>query len=225
LPDIELPRGCEIEDALMVGAGESENVPYDALEAMQAMIERRRNGESGVRTVEAIEGDAVWKAGDQGRWSKQLLTAALSRSDTPQGLTLQDGRTQDLVGSGQLPKLVAKPVPYFVEHRDGLRTTLLVLTGAVKDFTFAARLKGGQTASTQFFLSPEPDETYTAWLAHKIVEMFATGKAPYPAERALLVRGVLESAAASLSQGSRRLETPDLNIAYEPPATSQHCRG
>jgi len=53
-----------------------------------------------------IEGDEVWKAGEQGRWSKELLTAALSRSDTPQGLTILDGRTQELVGSGELQKLV-----------------------------------------------------------------------------------------------------------------------
>ena len=48
-----------------------------------------------------IEGDDVWKAGEQGRYSKDLLIAALSRSDTPLGLTVNDGRTQDLVGIGR----------------------------------------------------------------------------------------------------------------------------
>ena len=221
LPDIELPLGCEIEDALMVGPGPSD---YQALEAMQAMIERRGNGETGVRAVQTIEGDEVWKAGDDGRWSKPLLTAALSRSDTPQGLTLNDGRTQDLVGSGELPKLVRKPAAYFVEHRDGLRTTLLMLNGAVKDFTFAARLKGGNIMSTQFLLTPEPDATYSACLAGKIEEMFVTGKAPYPAERALIVAGMLESCQNSQSHGSRRVETPHLTVKYQAPPNSQYCR-
>ena len=63
-----------------------------------------------------IEGDAVWKPGDEGRWSKELLDAALSRSDSPQGLTVADGRTQDLVGRGELPKLVKNPAAYFIEH-------------------------------------------------------------------------------------------------------------
>ena len=45
--------------------------------------------------------EAVWKAGEEGRWSKELLTSALSRSDTPQGFTVDDGRTQDLVASGE----------------------------------------------------------------------------------------------------------------------------
>lgn len=99
LPDIELPLGCEIEDALMVGVGGSDAMDYHALEAMQCMVERRKGGETGVRAVQLIDGDAVWKAGEEGRWSKRLLTAALSRSDTPLGLTVKDGRTQDLVST------------------------------------------------------------------------------------------------------------------------------
>src|SRR3989442_14443147 len=100
LPDLELPLNCEIEDALMVGEGGSDPMDYHALEAMQCMIERRKGGETGVKAVQMIEGDEVWKAGEQGRWSKQLLTAAFSRSDSPQGLTILDGRTQELAGNG-----------------------------------------------------------------------------------------------------------------------------
>ncbi|MEO7650210.1 MAG: hypothetical protein ABIZ80_07060, partial [Bryobacteraceae bacterium] len=142
LPDLELPLDCEIEEALMVGVGGSDPMDYHALEAMQCMIERRKGGETGVKAVQMIVGDGVWKAADAGRFSKQLLTAALSRSDTPQGLTITDGRTQDLLGSGELRKVVKKPAAYFIEHTDGLRSTLLMLDGAVKDFTFAAKVKG-----------------------------------------------------------------------------------
>ena len=59
LPDIELPFDCEIEDALMVGVGESDPMDYHALEAMQCMVERRKGGETGVKAVQLIEGDAV----------------------------------------------------------------------------------------------------------------------------------------------------------------------
>lgn len=90
LPDLELPLGCNIEEALMVGNGGSDPMDYHALEAMQCMIERRKGGETGVRAVQMIVGDAVWKAGEEGRWSKDLLISALSRSDTPLGLTVQD---------------------------------------------------------------------------------------------------------------------------------------
>jgi len=168
-----------------------------------------------------IEGDAVWKAGEHVRWSNQLLTAALSRSDTPQGSTIKDGRTQNLVGNGELPKLVAKPAAYFIEHNDGLRTTLLMLNGALKDFNFAAKVRNMPgIQSTQFFLSPTPNVTYSACLVSKIEEMFATGKAPYPVERTLIVSGILESCLTSRLEGQRRLETPHLQVRYRAPAHS-----
>ena len=96
LPPIDMPLGCEIEQALMVGVGGSDAMDFHALEAMQCMVERRRGGETGVRSVQLIEGDEVWKAGDAGRWSWELLESALSRSDSIQGLTVRDGRTQNL---------------------------------------------------------------------------------------------------------------------------------
>jgi len=221
LPDLELPLNCQIESALMVGVGGSDAMDYHALEAMQSMIERRKGGEIGVKAVQMIEGEAVWKAG----WPEELLGSALSRSDSPQGWTITDGRTQDLVGNRELPKLVKNPAAYFIEHRDGLRTTLLMLNGAVKDFTFAARVKGLKgIQSTQFFLTPVPNVTYSACLVSKIEEMFETGRAPYPAERTLLVSGVLESCLTSRIQNHQRLETPHLAVRYRPPAQSQYCR-
>jgi len=171
-----------------------------------------------------IEGDAVWKAADAGRWSKPLLTAALSRSDTPQGLTLKDGRTQDLVANGELRRLVKEPAAYFIEHNDGLRTTLLMLNGAIQDFNFAARVKGQGILSTQFLLSPVPNVTYSACLVSKIEDMFATGRAAYPVERTLLVSGALEACLTSRLQGQKRLETPHLNVRYQAPQESQHAR-
>ncbi len=215
LPDVELPLDCEIEDALMVGEGGSDAMDYHALEGLQCMVERRKGGETGVKAVQLVEGDAVWKAGEEGRWSKELLTAALSRSDTPLGLTVKDGRTQDLVHNGELPKLAKNPWAYFIEYADGLKATLLMLDGALQDFNFAARLKGRGLISTQFLLTPEPNVTYSARLISKVEEMFVTGKAPYPVERTLLVSGVLESCLTSRVQSHRRLETPHLNVRYQ----------
>ncbi|RPI18897.1 MAG: hypothetical protein EHM65_01880 [Acidobacteriales bacterium] len=214
LPEIELPLGCQIEDALMVGVGGSDAMDYHALEAMQGMIERRKGGETGVRAVQMIQGDAVWKAGDEGRWSKQLLTAALSRSDTPQGLTVTDGRTQDMLAHGELPKLAKNPAVYFIEHNDGLKTTLLMLNGALQDYNFAARVRGLGVQSTQFLLTPVPNVTYSARLVSKIEDLFETGRAPYPVERTLIVSGILESCLTSKAQGQRRLATPHLAVSY-----------
>jgi len=216
---------CEIDEALMVGCGSSDPMDYHALEAMQCMVERRRGGETGIKSVQLIEGDAVWQAGEQGRYSKRLLEAALSRSDKIMGKTVEDARPQDLVGSGVLPKIVPQPAAYFIERRDGTRTTLLMLNGAVGDYTFACRLKGSdEILSTQFFLTPTPNVTYSAPLGAKIEEMFATGRPPYPVERTLVVSGILDSCLDSKVQGHARLDTPHLDVTYRAPAESQFCR-
>jgi hypothetical protein len=50
---------------------------------------------------------------------------------------------------------------YFIDT-DGLSDALM-LSGAVKDFTFAARVKGGACIDP-FLMSPEPNVTYrSAW--------------------------------------------------------------
>ena len=139
LPSLELPLESEMEAALMVGVGGSDAMDFHAFEAMQCMVERRRGGEVGVRAVQLMDGAAVWQAGEAGRWSRRLLEGALARSDSRSGIALSDGRPQDLVHSGELEDLVENPAAYFIEYNDGFQATLLMLNGAVQDYTFAAR--------------------------------------------------------------------------------------
>jgi hypothetical protein len=167
----------------------------------------------------------VWQAGESGRWSKEMLRSALSRSDNLKGLTVTDGRTQDMVGTGVLPGLVKNPWAYFIEYRDGTKATLLMLSEAVGDFNFAVKVKGKpEVQATQFFLSPDPNVTYSACLASKIEQMIMTGVAPYPVERTLLVSGIVESCLDSRMKGHARLDTPQLSVTYQPPRESQYCR-
>jgi len=100
-----------------------------------------------------------------------------------------------------------------------------MLNGALKDFNFAARVKGVPAIqSTQFLLTPEPNVTYSACLVHGIEQMFQTRVAPYPIERTLLVSGILESCLTSKVHDHQRLETPHLKVAYQPSAQSTFCR-
>ncbi len=225
LPDVEMPDGAHIEEALMVGEGGSDAMDFHALEGLQCMVERRRGGETGVKAVQLLEGDRFWEAAKSGVWSHELLSSALSRSDTPLGLTVKDGRTQDLAASGVLQSLVAKPSAYLIEYQDGLHATLLMLDGAVKDFNFAARVRGRGIISTQFLLTPEPNVTYSACLVSKIEQMFVTRRAPYPIQRTLLTSGVLEACLTSKLRRNERLLTPHLAaVNYLPPTESQRCQ-
>jgi hypothetical protein len=224
LPDVDIPLGAEVQEAVMVGVGGFDGMDFDALEALQCMLERRKGGETGVKAVQLLEGDDVWAAGNAGRWSKDLLSSALSRSDTPLGLTVLDGRTQDLAASGVLPQLVKDPAAYCIEYTDGTRATLLMLNGAIMDFNISARVAGHGLVSTQFFLPPAPNQTYSACLAGKIEQMYQTRSAPYPVQRTLLVTGLLEACLNSRRRLNQRLETPQLAVSYRPPAESQYAR-
>jgi hypothetical protein len=223
LPDVDIALGAEVQEAVMVGAGRYDGMDFDALEAMQCMLERRKGAETGVKAVQLLEGDDVWEAGKAGRWSSDLLSSALSRSDTPMGLTVLDGRTQDLVASGVLPQLVKDPAAYCIEYNDGTRATLLMLNGAITDFNIAARVAGHGLVSTQFFLPPPPNESYSACLAAKVEQTFHSRTATYPVERTLLTSGLLEACLTSRHKLNQRLETPHLRIHYQPPSESQYA--
>ena len=224
LPDVDIPLGASVQEAVMVGVGGFDGMDFDALDAMQAMLERRRGGETGVKAVQLLEGDDVWAAGKAGRWSHELLSSALSRSDTPLGLTVLDGRTQNLAAPGVLQQLVPNPAAYCIEYTDGTKATLLMLNGALQDFNISARVAGHGLVSTQFFMPPAPNNDATACLAGKIDQMYQSRTAPYSVERALLTTGILEACLQSKHKLNQRLETPHLAVRYKPPTESQYER-
>ena len=225
IPDVDIPYGGQITEAVSVGVGDLDHDDFHALEALQAMMERRKGGETGVKSVQFLEGDAVWDAGEAGKWSKTLLSSAQSRSDALQGLTVMDGRPQNMVASGVLPQLVHNPAAYCIEYTDGTRATLLMLNGADADFTFATEVPGHGRIATQFFRGPTPNLSYTAALAHKIEQFYTTKTSPFPVQRTQLTSGILEACLTSRERNNVRIETPHLAaIRYQAPQESQYAR-
>ena len=225
LPSVDLPYGAVVEDAVMVGVGGSDPMDYHALEAMQSVLERRRGGETGVRRVQMVTGDAVWKAGAEGRWSRELLGAALSRSDSLQGWSVRDGRTQALAEGDEIARLAQDPAAYFIEYNDGTKATLLMLNGVLADYNLAVRVQGRpDPLSMQFLLPPTPNVAYSAPFMNYVARMFETGRAEYPVERTMLVCGMLESCLDSRMAGGKPLDTPFLDVRYESPRESLFAR-
>ena len=81
-PELEARLDTPFEESLVACYGPIEVYGFHGLEALQGMMERRKGGETGVKAVTCLTGKDVWKAGDAGRWSWDLLDAALSRSET-----------------------------------------------------------------------------------------------------------------------------------------------
>jgi hypothetical protein len=227
MPAIDLPYGAEVEEIVGVAFGSLDIYDFHALEMMQCMAERRKGGETGVVSMHALRGDAVWQAMDSGSWkaggwSPRLFEACLSRSQT----LAQDGVSSHRYPTpAQMREWTKQPVAYRFEYADGLKATMLQLNGLVEDFTCAAKLKNeAEPLSTLFYLPPVPNVTYSAALMSKAEEMFLTGQAPYPAERTMLTSGLTEAGLQSLTLG-KRLETPHLaKVRYAAPQESQFVR-
>jgi hypothetical protein len=220
-PELELAQGSQVEDALVAAYGPIEVYGFHALETLQCMVERRRGAEAGVQAVTCLTGNAVWRAGDAGQWSWDLLEHALGRSET-----VSPGDIRHNVGHaiGNMP--AAPATAFLVEYRDGLRATVLLLNGHLQDFCFAARLRGEpRPASCLFHLPPPPGAKYFDCLVANIERLFDTGRSPYPVERTLLTGGILEAALESHYRRGARIETPQLDVRYTAPADSGFVRG
>ena len=77
-PELLIPSGATIKRAVQTGYGPLDAYGFHTLESLQCMVERRSGGETGVASVEMLEGDAVWQWHDgRGNWSKPLLEQAL----------------------------------------------------------------------------------------------------------------------------------------------------
>lgn len=203
-PELEIPYGAKLRRVVQTGYGGTDSYGFHTLEAMQCMVERRAGGETGVRSVEMIEGEAVWRWRDSpaGRWSTRLLTEALSRSPR--------------VAPGRMEDNCKEPVLFLLKYRDGLEAAAYMLNGHCRGWTFAAELAGG-LVSTHFGQIPETrDLPHFDGLAHAIEELFVAGKPLYPVERTLLTTGVL---AFLFDSKERRgpVDTPELAIEYQAP--------
>ena len=210
-PELDYPLGVHFEDALMVGGGwTSDGGIFHNLETLQCFVERRAGGETGIRAVQHLEGDAVWRAAEEGRWSKELMKAALSRGE--------------IVGSGR-PEDVRKPVLCLIEYQDGFRAAALSLGGLVNEYLVAFRVKGRSAIDSTLCYIPIENSNNFSMLVHGIDQMYQTGKTPYPVERTLLTTGALSFLMESAAQGHKRIETPMLRVSYKPPAASFYAHG
>jgi hypothetical protein len=225
-PSLEMPSGARVREAVCVFYGGLDSYDFHALETVQCMVERRNGGESGVKWVQAYRGEDFWKAHQEGIWSKDLVEAALCRSHTLK--PAREGFNDIFPTVADMRRLVKDPAAYHYEHLDGVKCTILMMSGLVEDFNFAARLEGrAQPFSTQMYLPMPPARTslanFFSPLVNNFEKMYLTGRPTYPVERTLLTTGLTAAGMESLYR-KQRFETPHLNISYQPTKESTYWR-
>jgi hypothetical protein len=202
-PAIDLPRNTKLKEIVAVSYGGTESYGFHALEMMQSIAERRQGGETGLKSVQTLTGEAVWKAGKQGVFSLDLLKQALNASK------IRGRKNQPLTES------VKKPVAFIIRYRDGLKAAVLHMSGTAREFSVAWQTKNSPAGkATVFALQETRPYMHFTYLLKGIEPMMHTGQPSWPVERTLLTTGILHAAMRSLTQKNKRIPTPALNIRY-----------
>jgi hypothetical protein len=216
-PAIDLAWGTPLAESVCVGYGAVDSYDFHALETAQCMSERRRGGEVGIKSVQAIRDAAIWDKAAERPTTRRLIEAALSRSNN---LPVTDGYLTSPISFDWARKSFPKGVGYFIEHRDGFHTTALMLP--IHDFNYAgANSETGEILSCQMYL---PMPTFSATTAdffnpliRHVERMFVENRTIYPVERTLLTSGMTLAAVESLYRGGKAVDTPEMEVHYTAP--------
>lgn len=214
-PNAEIPFGARLDGAVVVGYGDLDAYGFHTLESLQCMVERRAGGESGLRSVEWIEGPDVWawRDSERGRWSAPLLDAALARQPRATG-----GRPEDNA---------RKPVLFALRYADGLRAAAYLLNGHASGWSMAARVANVSDPVAAYFGFANRESSrplaHFDGLVHCMEEMFVTGKPLYPVERTLLTTCALSMLFESRAW-KRPVESNELAIRYTAPRDAYYQR-
>lgn len=215
MPEIEPPLGTKFREAVSV-FGFDRGVPeiyfFHALETLQCLLERRAGGETGAKSVTWLEGDAVWKAGDAGRWSWDLADRALRRCTS--------------YNVGPVKENVRHPQAILVEYHDGTRGACLNLIEQTSEFAFAGSIAGErEPVSSCFYLPAPPSAAFFNPLTWHIERFFRSGTPQYPVERTLLTSTILDFACRAAAEKKETVASEALSIRYAAPESSGFFRG
>lgn len=199
-PGISVPLGSEIESAVGIGYGGIESYGFHALEVYQCLMERRRGAEQGVKWVQCLRGDELWKAIDEGKVAKDVLQAALAVVPHRKDYDFRQDKGSTLF--------------LFQYVDDHLGAVLMLPVGGT---SVSVKIKGQPLPiATRFEERSDPRFPHFAYLLKAIERMIHSGQPTYPVERTLLTSGILDRAITSLAEGGKRLMTPELAIEYQP---------
>lgn len=180
-----------------------------SIEYLQSIIERRAGDESGIRALTAYVGDDVWKAMAQGVWSQALFDFTLAAT-----LTAKSGDyRQNCREHGRY-----QPVAFVMEHEDGHRSTPIMVEGHIQDFIAGVQLHGDAMlrAAPANLIGRNNFVRHFARLDREIQKFFLTRQSPVALERHLLTTLQVATWMHALKQPGQRMETPQLQIAYQP---------
>ena len=215
-PEIEIPIDTPIKNSIVLGGTGDEGAIFHAIDVLQAFVERRKGGESGVKSVQSIRGAETWKWVAANPWAAKLVDSVAKSFEFKPGYFQESANTNMCL----------------IEYNDG--TKAAVIGGRGVGWTYAGEIAGKAEPTIISMLGwAGPYDQYHASNAqpHWITEMMVTKKEPFNAERLLLSTGItnhyMESnwENGSYAAVGRRLDTPVLNIKYRSTRGAQFSKG
>jgi hypothetical protein len=201
--EANVEEGAELKQIVGISYHTLTTYGFHGLEMTQALAERRKGGETGIKQVRCITGEAVWEAAGK-EYDPALLEAALEKAGPriPKGKTLQTA--------------VKEPILFVIDHVDGLRVNLFTLNGAVAGWSAAWSYKDGRTAATLFASEAKHDRIRFDWQMKGIEDMVLSGRPSWTAERTLFSSATLDAGMISKRDGGKLVPTPFLMQSYKP---------
>ena len=204
-PPVDVKRGAKLEEIVAVSYHTLDAYGFHALEMVQCLAERRAGGETGVKQVRCLSGEAVWHAMENGALDNKLLQSALGQlKKSP--ISRQPNKL--------LREMVKKPDLFVIEYRDGLKVSVLTLNGAVSEWAVAWKTTDNTRKSTMFWTQEMRPFMHFTYLVKGTEKMFQTQKPTWPAERTLMTSALLDALLISKSKNGAVVPTDYLNFKY-----------
>ena len=224
IPAIDLPYGTPLAESVCACYGGMDSYDFHGLEVAQCMSERRKGGEVGIQRVLALRGPAMWEHAAKREATQRLLVAALTRSSN---LPVKDGYPTDAVTFDWARRSFPEGWGYFIDHRDGFRTSLFMLP-PLRDMTYAGlnSVTGEITSCLMYLPMPGHGSTTADFFNPQIryiEKMVVENRAPYPIERTLLTSGMTLAGVESFHRGGP-VDTPEMAVKYTAPKESLFWR-
>ena len=219
----------EVEGSVLVVSRRTGNLRHPrarsaAVHGRAAFHEPPRR-QQGVKAVTCLQGDAVWKAGDDGLWSWELLEHALGRSPSR-----NVGDVRANCRHFQRPttwgNFVPGPIAFLIEYRDGLQGDRAATRRPRRRRDVRGADRRRDEAGIDAVLAAAAARGRVPGSAGVHVEKFlATGQAAVPRRAHAADRRHPRLRPGIARAEATRLETPDLDIRYDAAEDSGFMRG
>jgi dTDP-4-dehydrorhamnose reductase len=207
-PEIQIPEGEFVEEAVVLFYGPDESYGFHSLEFAQAILDGQQGAKFGMHATTAWCGDEVWEQMEAGTWSKELFDRALAAVDPASG-QIEPGNYRENIRKNE-KQLSAFQLKYFW----GPTLTHINMTGHLETWAIGMRLTNGEIlAAYPTVLDAEFFHPHFAALSNMIQETFLTGRAPHYLQRSLCTT-------LSVAEFMRALATPGEEIFMRGPFVS-----